>query len=52
MSRGVNPSVDSFVLKNSGAKFPPNPNLVEAPPGSNVLELYEGLKKAGSWLAI
>ncbi len=36
----------------SSAKSPPNPNLVEAPPGTDVLKLHEGLRKAESSLAI
>jgi hypothetical protein len=34
------------------AKSPPNPDLVEAPPGTDVLKLHEGLRKAESSLAI
>ncbi len=36
----------------SSAKSPPNPDLVEAPPGTDVLKLHEGLRKAESLLAI
>jgi hypothetical protein len=36
----------------SSAKSPPNPDLVEAPSGTNVLKLHEGLRKAKSLLAI
>jgi hypothetical protein len=36
----------------SSAKSPPNPDLVEAPPETNVLKLHEGLRKAESSLAI
>ncbi len=31
---------------------PPNPDLVEAPPGTDILKLHEGLRKAESSLAI
>jgi hypothetical protein len=31
---------------------PPNPNLVEAPPGKDFMRLHEGLRKAESSLAI
>ncbi len=36
----------------SSAKSPPNPDLVEAPPGTDVLKLHEGLRTAESSLAI
>ncbi len=36
----------------SSAQSPTNTDLVEAPPGTNVLKLHEGLKKAGRSLAI
>ncbi len=36
----------------SSAKSPPHPDLVEAPPGTDVLKLHEGLQKAESSLAI
>jgi hypothetical protein len=36
----------------SSAKIPPNPDLVEAPPGADVLKLYKGLRKAESSLTI
>jgi hypothetical protein len=36
----------------SSAKIPLNPNVVEAPPGTDVLKLHEGLRKAESSLAI
>jgi hypothetical protein len=34
------------------AKGPTNPDLVEAPPGTDVLKLHEGLRKAESLLTI
>jgi hypothetical protein len=36
----------------SSAKSPPNPDLVEAPPGTDVSKLHEGLKKAEILLAM
>jgi hypothetical protein len=36
----------------SSTKCSPNPDSVEAPPGTNVLKLHEGLRKAESSLAI
>jgi hypothetical protein len=36
----------------SSAKSPPNPDLVEAPLGTDVLKLHKGLRKAESLLAI
>jgi hypothetical protein len=36
----------------SSAKSPPNADLIEAPPGTDVLKLHEGLRKAESSLAI
>jgi hypothetical protein len=36
----------------SSAKSPPNPDVVEAPPGMDILKLHEGLRKAESLLAI
>jgi hypothetical protein len=41
-----------FQQWQSSAKSSPSPDLVEAPPGTDVLKLHEGLKKAESSLAI
>ncbi len=54
ISTRANRKINALGLQQwqSSAKSPPNPNLVEAPLGTNVLKLQEGLRKAESLLAI
>ncbi len=50
----ANRKINTFWLRQwqSAARSPPNPDLVEASLGTNVLKLHEGLRKAESSLAI
>jgi hypothetical protein len=54
ISTRANRKINALWLQQwqSSAKSPPNLNLVEAPLGTNVLKLHEGLRKAESLLAI
>ncbi len=54
ISTRANRKINALWLQQwqSSAKSPPNPHLVEAPPGTDVLKLHEGLLKAVSSLAI
>jgi hypothetical protein len=54
ISTRANCKINAFWLQQwqSSAKSPPNLDLVEAPPGTDVLKLHEGLRKAESSLAI
>jgi hypothetical protein len=54
ISTRANRKINALWLQQwqSSAKSPPNPDLVEAPPGTDVLKLHEGLRKAESSLAI
>jgi hypothetical protein len=54
ISTRANHNINSLWLQQwySSARSPRNPNLVEAPPGTDVLKHYEGLRKAESSLAI
>jgi hypothetical protein len=54
ISTRANRKINTLWLQQwqSSAKSPPNPDLVEAPPGTDVLKLHEGLRKAESSLAI
>jgi hypothetical protein len=53
MSTRANRKINALWLQQwqSSAKSPPKPDLVEAPPGTDVLKLYEGLRMAESLLA-
>ncbi len=54
ISTRANRKINALWLQQwrSSAKSPPNPDVVEAPPGTDVLKLHEGLRKAESSLAI
>ena len=54
ISTRANRKINALWLQQwqSSAKSPPNPDLVEAPPGTDVLKLHEELRKAESSLAI
>jgi hypothetical protein len=54
ISTRANRKIDALWLQQwqSSAKSPPNYNLVKTPPGTVVLKLYKGLRKAESSLAI
>ncbi len=54
ISTRANRKINALWLQQwqSSAKSSPNPDLVEAPPGTDVLKLHEGLRKAESSLGI
>ncbi len=54
ISTRANRKINALWLQQwqSSAKSPLNPDLVKAPPGTDVLKLHEGLRKAESSLAI
>jgi hypothetical protein len=54
ISTKVNCKINTLRLQQwqSLAENPPNPDVVKVPPETNVLKLYEGLRKVESSLAI